>query len=167
MTKRLIGVSVGAIVCLLSAGVVSGCTATTQSGTDSSASTVSTPTPEPTVRSADNPGKPVSCDTWSAIRFAPREETDTAVKVWLEGPELADAGPLEFAVGEVGVDDAGRLATYTVAAGDAGFAIGERFCVDYITLFQFNHVYPVPHPGDVLVLHVDESVPFPVDPIAP
>lgn len=65
---------------------------------------------------------------------------------------LVDMGPREFAQGTVTRDAEGRLATYTVAPEDAGPAIGTRFCVDYITVFQYNDVYPWPHPGDVLRL---------------
>lgn len=133
--------------------------------TDDPPTNPSTAAPETTVPNAYNPGKPSSCDTWSAIRFDPREENETSTRVWLEGPELTDTGPLDLAAGDVTLDHDGNLATYTVAAGDSGLAIGERFCVDYITVFQFNHIYPQPHPGDVLALRVDPSVPFPVDPI--
>lgn len=161
---RLTAVATAAAVCLLSATALSGCTASTPDARATPSATAAS-TPEPTVRSAYNAGKPESCETWSAIRFAPRHETDTAVRVWLEGPELTDHGPLEFAAGDVSLDSDGHPETYTVAAGDSGLAIGERFCADYITVFQFNDVYPVPHPGDVLALRVDESVLFPVDPI--
>jgi len=65
---------------------------------------------------------------------------------------LVDMRPSEYAKGTVTVNAEGTLATYTVAAGDAGVAIGERFCVDYITVFQYNDIYPVPHPGDVVLL---------------
>ncbi len=140
-------------------------------GGSGSAAQSPTPTPasesEPTVPNAYNPGAPESCSTWSAIRFAPNAEGATSTSVSLEGPLLTDSGSREFAAGEVTRDAEGRLATYTVAAGDAGLAIGERFCVDYITVFQFNHIYPMPQPGDVLSLYVDESVPFPLDPIDP
>ena len=150
-------------------GCLTGCTAPANVGADTStaspSTTRATPDPEPMVPNAYNPGKPASCDTWSAIRFASREEDETSTRVWLEGPELIDAGPLELAAGDVTLDADGKVVSYTVAAGDSGLAIGERFCVDYITVFQFNHVYPEPHPGDVLALQVDESVLFPVDPI--
>lgn len=66
---------------------------------------------------------------------------------------LIDMGPRQFAEGTVTRDADGRLATYTVAPGDAGPAIGTRFCVDYITVLQYNGVYPWPHPGDILRLH--------------
>ncbi|MGO2747459.1 hypothetical protein [Microbacterium sp.] len=67
---------------------------------------------------------------------------------------LVDMGPSQFANGTVTLDDEGRIATYTVAPGDAAAAIGERFCVDYVTVFQYNDIYPTfsVHPDDVLAL---------------
>ncbi len=41
---------------------------------------------------------------------------------------LVDMGPRKFAEGEVGFDDQGRVATYTVAAGDVLDVIGKPFC---------------------------------------
>ncbi|MGO2683188.1 hypothetical protein [Microbacterium sp.] len=68
--------------------------------------------------------------------------------------KLVDMGPSTFANGSVTFDSAGRIATYTVAPGDAPSAIGERFCVDYVTVFQYNEVYPMfsVQPGAVLSL---------------
>jgi hypothetical protein len=65
---------------------------------------------------------------------------------------LVDMGSTEFARGTVTRNAEGTIATYTVAAGDAGMAIGERFCVDYITVFQYNDIYPTPQAGDVVLL---------------
>lgn len=65
---------------------------------------------------------------------------------------LVDMGATEYASGEVTLNDEGLIATYTVAPGDAGMAIGERFCIDYVTVFQYNDVLSVPHPGDILLL---------------
>lgn len=71
----------------------------------------------------------------------------------LEGAQtLIDMGPAEHAQGAVTHSAQGSLATYTVVAGDAGLAIGERFCIDYVTLFQYNGIDQAPHPGDVMLL---------------
>ncbi|MDQ1124950.1 hypothetical protein [Microbacterium trichothecenolyticum] len=71
----------------------------------------------------------------------------------LQGAQtLVDMGPSALAAGAVERTADGRIKSYTVAAGDAGDSIGERFCVDYVTVFQFNHVWPYPQPGDVLSL---------------
>ncbi|MBN9170428.1 MAG: hypothetical protein J0I50_00820, partial [Microbacterium sp.] len=45
----------------------------------------------------------------------------------LLGPDLVDTGPRQFAEGTAGRDREGRISTYTVASGDALFAIGDRF----------------------------------------
>jgi len=64
-----------------------------------------------------------------------------------------DRGPRDFAAGTVTYDEDGNVATYTVAPGDAGAAIGERFCIDYVSLLAANGVFPTIHPGDVLVIN--------------
>lgn len=64
-----------------------------------------------------------------------------------------DMGPREFAAGEVGYDEDGKIATYTVVPGDAGAALGERFCTDYVMLLGANDKWTSGmHPGDVLRL---------------
>lgn len=65
---------------------------------------------------------------------------------------LVDMGAREYANGAVSRDEQGRIAAYTVAPGDAPAAIGERFCVDYVTVMTHNGVYPTLQPGDVLSL---------------
>ena len=66
-----------------------------------------------------------------------------------------DMGATEYAAGTVTYGDDGGVETYTVAAGDAPQAIGERFCVDYITMTVANDVYPSweINPGDVLQIN--------------
>jgi len=64
-----------------------------------------------------------------------------------------DRGPRDFAAVTVTYDEDGNVATYTVAPGDAGAAIGERFCIDYVSLFHVNGIHPIPRPGDVLVIN--------------
>ena len=64
-----------------------------------------------------------------------------------------DKGAREFATGPVTFGADGGVETYTVQPGDAGMAIGERFCVDYITVYVASGIYPVPHPGDVLLIN--------------
>ena len=59
------------------------------------------------------------------------------------------------ATGAVGLDDDGQIATYTVASGDTGYGIGDRLCIDYITLLAYNGKFAPPNeiqPGDVLIL---------------
>lgn len=72
--------------------------------------------------------------------------------------DLIDSGPRNFAEGEVELDGQGRPAMYTVASGDSPIAIGDRFCVDYVTVLQYNRTWPHIDPGEVLVLSPDPTV---------
>ena len=64
-----------------------------------------------------------------------------------------DRGPSEFASGTVTLDPEGNVATYTVAPGDAGMSIGERFCIDYVSLLAVNDAFPTLQPGQVLTIN--------------
>lgn len=62
-------------------------------------------------------------------------------------------GATALASGEVGYTADGLIETYTVAPGDTLIAIGERFCVDYVTVGAFNDRFMTDlQPGDVLIL---------------
>jgi len=72
--------------------------------------------------------------------------------------DLTDRGEREFAAGTVGLDDQGRIKTYTVAPGDALFAIGDRFCIaNALAIATLNHTRTI-QPGEVLLLHPDSSI---------
>lgn len=154
----------------LAAAALAGCTAATpEESAEEPAAQVAVQTteaPKPIAESnAFHAGDelPGGCTQWSAIRWSPVEEDAPTTSVSVEGPdEFVDMGASELASGPVTLDDEGRLATYTVEAGDAPKAIGARFCVDYITLLQFNYIGTI-QPGDVLSLHVDPAVPFPLE----
>lgn len=80
---------------------------------------------------------------------------------------LIDMGPSELARGDVLIDEAGDIYAYEVAAGDSAIAIGERFCIDYITVQSHNHVRAgMIHAGDVLYLRPDPTLPW-VSPYEP
>lgn len=69
---------------------------------------------------------------------------------------LIDMGPSKFAEGEVGYDDQGRVATYTVAAGDVLDAIGKRFCTyngGLLGTLNGYKGYESIQPGDTLVIN--------------
>jgi hypothetical protein len=73
----------------------------------------------------------------------------------LRPENLTDTGPREFANGDVGYSDEGRIATYTVSPGDSLWAIGDRFCFyNGLTLATLNgHRGHEPiQPGELLVL---------------
>lgn len=68
-----------------------------------------------------------------------------------------DRGPSEYASGSATMGADGGVETYTVAAGDSGMSIGERFCVDYVTLLVANGKWPPAQtiqPGDVLLINL-------------
>lgn len=96
--------------------------------------------------SAQGPG---NCTTNAAIH--PYGPHDPHARL---GGELVDMGVSDFASGEVGYNAEGLIETYTVAAGDTLVAIGERFCIDYVTVGAYNDRLStkVIQPGDVLVL---------------
>jgi hypothetical protein len=76
--------------------------------------------------------------------------------------ELVEMGESELARGPVTLDADGEISSYEVQAGDSLIAIGERFCVDYVTVGSFNHVrgFEPIAPGDVLYLRPDPTLPF-------
>jgi len=99
-------------------------------------------------------GGPGDCTAAAVIRIS-SSEGKTVAEILL--PEnLVDTGPREFATGEAGHDDQGRVATYTVAAGDVLGVIGDRFCIynggliDHLNGYKG---YQAIQPGDVLVLN--------------
>lgn len=139
---------------------------------------VFTPTPEPTVEPAseDDPvGKrmidelgdgyvyvgngtaipkdsPAGCEKPAWIHLG-------AMSASLHG-DLVDRGTRELAAGTPGLDDEGRLVTYTVAPGDALYAIGDRFCIaNALTIATLNHTRTI-QPGEVLLLRPDGSLPW-------
>lgn len=92
---------------------------------------------------------------------------DEPVSAYLVG-DLMDRGPVEgAAAGEVALNADGEIESYTVAAGDSMPGIGQRFCVDEVTVSQYNHVFPwgAIHPGDVLILRPDPDEPWYNDPL--
>lgn len=74
--------------------------------------------------------------------------------------DLVDRGERDLAAGTVGLDDDGRILTYTVAAGDALYAIGDRFCIaNALAIATLNHTRTI-QPDEVLLLHPDASIPW-------
>ncbi len=101
-------------------------------------------------------GGPGDCTATSWLSETLRDGATASVT--LLGPELVDMGPQELARGTVGLDDEGRIATYTVASGDVISAIGARFCLgNGLALEHLNHTRMI-HPGDVLKLRFDPSI---------
>jgi LysM repeat protein len=74
--------------------------------------------------------------------------------------DLVDQGARDLAAGTAGLDDGGRIVTYTVASGDALYAIGDRFCIaNALTIATLNHTRTI-QPGEVLLLHPASSIPW-------
>lgn len=81
------------------------------------------------------------------------------MNAWLHG-DIPDQGVREFAAGEAGLDDEGRVMTYTVAPGDALYAISDRFCIaNPHSIDTLNHTRMI-QPGDVLLLRPNKSLPW-------
>ena len=96
--------------------------------------------------SAEGPG---NCTTNAAIHPYGAHDPDARL-----GGELTDMGASAYASGEVGYTADGLIETYTVAPGDSLIAIGQRFCVDYVTVGAYNDRFGSKEiqPGDVLIL---------------
>jgi hypothetical protein len=101
-------------------------------------------------------GGPGECESSAYIWIGSMD--DEPMHAEMGGSDLVDMGPREFAVGKVALDDQGRPATYTVAPGDATFAIGDRFCIYNALALELLNGYShgaVIQPGDVLTLNAD------------
>ncbi|MGP6205078.1 LysM domain-containing protein [Microbacterium sp.] len=158
--------------CSASSGLLSASPDETDAATAGAAPLTETTTPSP-------PSGPdlqtIDGHTFSAI--GPGDcATNAMIAIDREGPgkllgELTDMGASGYAAGPVGYDEHGRIETYTVQPGDALAAIGERFCIDYITVGVYNHRMPpgkTIQPGDILVLRPDPTVTWsPDDAYAP
>ena len=101
-------------------------------------------------------GGPGACTTTSWLNTM--KQDGEPWHVTLLGPDLVDMGPRDLAEGTVGLDDQGRIKTYTVAPGDVPSAIGDRFCLgNGISLSNINHTRTI-HPRDVLILTPDPTL---------
>jgi hypothetical protein len=74
-----------------------------------------------------------------------------------------DGGKRKGATGTAHLDADGKVIGYTVAAGDAPSAIGDRFCISGISVLHFNGYWVTGDgkdiaPGDYLYLAPDPNV---------
>lgn len=103
-------------------------------------------------------GGPGECTTNSMINIM--AEDGGAPHAKLLG-ELVEMGSMELASGEPVLDADGEIVAYPVMPGDSLIAIGQRFCIDYVTIALYNHVANMTvHPGDVLILRPDPALPW-------
>ncbi|OJV93213.1 MAG: hypothetical protein BGO47_09270 [Microbacterium sp. 67-17] len=166
----------------LAISLIAGCSASSGMLTASPDETDAAPAGGPPLTESTTPSQPSGADlqtieghTFSAI--GPGDcATNAMIAIEREGPgkllgELTDMGTSGYASGPVGYDEQGKIETYTVQPGDALAAIGERFCIDYITVGVYNHRTPpgkTIQPGDILVLRPDPTVTWsPDDEYAP
>lgn len=111
-------------------------------------------------------GGPGECESSAYIHIG--SEGNEPMHVEQGGADLVDMGPNDFANGEVGLDNQGRPATYTVAPGDVLERIGDRFCIYNGNLLGLLNGYSggaAIQPGDVLTLNADLVTDW-VDPYA-
>jgi len=104
-------------------------------------------------------GGPGDCTTNAFINI--EGDADLTMHAKLLG-ELVEMGASELASGPVTLDADGEIFSYEVQPGDSLIAIGQRFCIDYVTVGSYNHVRgnePIA-PGDVLYLRPDPTLPF-------
>lgn len=90
------------------------------------------------------------------------QEQDTEWKQVATGVPF-DGGEREGAMGTADLNADGRPIGYTVAAGDAPYAIGDRFCISGIAVLHFNGYWVTGDgkdiaPGDYLYLSPDPAV---------
>jgi hypothetical protein len=106
----------------------------------------------------------VGCGVLAFIT-TPSHELGSDAPVELRG-ELVDRGASASASGPVGYNADQQIESYTVAQGDSLMGIGERFCVDFVTVAVYNHRFspnPTIQPGDVLTMRPDPTAPWSPD----
>lgn len=106
-------------------------------------------------------GGPGDCEASAYIWIG--SDNGEPVHAGMEGADLVDMGPQEFAMGEIELDEYGRPLAYTVASGDVLSAIGHRFCLyggaSLATLNNYANGEQI-QPGDVLILNADYATDF-------
>ena len=164
--------TVGAAVALLTAVLISGCTATAEPvQTEQPPQPVVTPSATPTEQPAPavTPTADAdSCDGFSEIwimGYSEGDEEATSSATW-NGRYFVDRGASEFARGAVTTSGEGQVVAYTVAEGDAPYAIQDRLCMDINSYMTYHHLGFVLYPGDVLKVPV-EMEPFHGEPFDP
>lgn len=160
---------------VLGATVLAGCTTTTApQAADPSQKPAASQAPEPSAAEPEMEtwvpegyvdvghgtaipvGGPGECESSAYILIG--STGNEPMHVEQTGADLVDMGPVDFATGEVGLDDQGRPVTYTVAPGDVLTRIGERFCIyngNALGLLNGYSHGAVIQPGDVLTLNAD------------
>jgi hypothetical protein len=135
-----------AIALVLGVAALAGCTATAEAAAPDASPRTASPAADGSVTDPD------ACTNPAQINLT---GTGAGVTGRMEG-----RGAREFAQGTVGLDGEGNIVLYTVAAGDATYAIGDRLCiVNGPALAELNHVRTI-HPEQVLRLTADPDLLF-------
>lgn len=135
-----------AIALVLGIAALAGCAATAEAAAPDTSPSAASPAGEAAATNAD------ACTNPAQIILSSGGAGITG--------RVQDRGAREFAQGIVGLDDEGNIVSYTVAAGDAEYAIGDRLCiVNGPALADLNHVRTV-HPDQVLRLTAEPDVLF-------
>ena len=154
------GLTCMSLVCAL-AFISSACTAASDTPAPDNTALVRTPDPTPVVSQPEpSPSAPISRAPAAEggecpdLEFARPGESE-AVAGWR--PQVpVDGGPRKFATGTAVLDVNGTPVAYTVAGGDVGASIADRFCVNLSYLNAINGVRRNGatnlHPGDTLNL---------------
>lgn len=108
-------------------------------------------------------GGPGDCTTNARISITGQGDASPTARL---GGRLVEMGATELASGQTILDEEGAIIAYEVAPGDSLIMIGERFCIDYLTVGMYNHVKGSIHPGNVLFLRPDPALPW-ISPYAP
>lgn len=159
----------------LSAAALAGCTVTASEPAGSAESpAVTLPSAEPTpgaepapnVDPGVGPTDDAGCAGLSKILFPGSSEGDEepAYMAQWNGWDPVDNGPTDLARGTVTKTPDGRIATYTVAEGDAPLVVGERLCVDIGSIMRYNRLGSMLYAGDVLTLGPGALDPFSAEP---
>lgn len=150
MAKRISGVALGALICLLSGttALLSGCGAPVTGAIGSPSAITSAPGAAPTQRPADSTTSEPTTESLPAAEPTPRcMRADGGGIILPSGllnvdpySRMHDYGAREGATGTVQYADDGSLISYEVASGDYNDAILDRFCVGFYYLDALNTV---------------------------
>ncbi|MDN3443843.1 hypothetical protein [Microbacterium sp. APC 3901] len=157
------------LLAALCVAAITGCTAPTSEAmeTPAPARPVADPTPIDTPAPTPTSTAPASrCAVLSQISipgYSEGDEEPTWYATW-NGVVPVDNGETDFARGTVAKTADGRIATYTVAAGDAPSAIRERLCTDVYAAMTYNRLGSLLYPGDVLMLGPGAMEPLATEP---
>jgi len=154
------GIAVVGLVALAVPAVSSVIAGIPHERSNATATTTTETAPAPSPSPSDSPVPAATCASKAFIVFDVPDQKGPIFPKLYGG--LRDAGPEPGAEGVAHLDAEGRVASYTVAAGDAPSSLEDRFCLMWTSLYRLNHVWAddgkTIQPGDVLILRPDPTV---------